>query len=71
MTVSIRLHANIIYVPNITPTPSSILRQLAYSQRLELPGPEVDPEGWRTLPSATVAGRLSGEQSVKFDCAVS
>ncbi|KAH9482506.1 hypothetical protein JR316_0004606 [Psilocybe cubensis] len=66
-----KLHATIIYVPDIKPTPSSILRQLAYSQQLQLPGPDVDPVGWHSMPPVTVSGRLSGRKSVKFDCTLS
>lgn len=66
-----RLQADISYIPNITPPPSSILRQLSYGDNLTIPGPEVDPIGWFTLPPVTMRGKVFGERNVKFQCTVS
>lgn len=66
-----KLHANVVYVPDITPAPSSLLRHVAYVQNLIAPRPEVDPSGWHTLSPATVKGRLSAERKVKLQCTLS
>ena len=66
-----RLHANVVYVPDITPAPSSLLRQVAYGQNMIVPRPDVDPSGWHALPPTTIKGRLSSERKVKLQCTVS
>ncbi|KAJ3501070.1 hypothetical protein NLJ89_g9505 [Agrocybe chaxingu] len=66
-----KLLVNIVYVPDITPPPSSVLRQLAYGENMGLPGPEVDPIGWHTLPPALVRGKLFNERNVKLQCTLS
>ena len=40
------------------PAPSSPLRQNAYLEGTLLPGPDRDPDGWVTLPSVVVRGKL-------------
>ncbi|CAA7259913.1 unnamed protein product [Cyclocybe aegerita] len=66
-----KLLVNIVYVPDVTPPPSSVLRQLAYGENMGLPGPEVDPIGWHTLPPALVRGKLFNERNVKLQCTLS
>ncbi|KAJ7455297.1 hypothetical protein B0H11DRAFT_2161071 [Mycena galericulata] len=46
------------YIPNIRPDPPSVLRQLAYRENSLLPGPEVDPAGWKTSTTAVVRGTV-------------
>ncbi|KAF4619752.1 hypothetical protein D9613_004949 [Agrocybe pediades] len=66
-----KLQVDVSYVPDITPSPSSILRQLSYGENLAIPGPEVDPAGWSVLPPVTMRGKLFGERNVKFQCTLS
>ncbi|KAJ3872795.1 hypothetical protein F5051DRAFT_444863 [Lentinula edodes] len=47
-----------IYTPTRKPEPPSPLRQLAYQENSPLLGPQADPKGWYTLPSAKVYGTL-------------
>ncbi|KAJ4494744.1 hypothetical protein C8J55DRAFT_497540 [Lentinula edodes] len=47
-----------IYTPTTKPEPPSPLRQLAYQENSPLLGPQADPKGWYTLPSAKVYGTL-------------
>ena len=60
-----------IYLPEVTPAPSSSLRQLAYAENMGMAGPDVDPEGWHALPSVTVRGTIFRERSIKLHCTVS
>ncbi|KAJ3830104.1 hypothetical protein EV361DRAFT_923544 [Lentinula raphanica] len=46
------------YVPASKPDPPSELRQLAYQENSPLLGPQADPNGWYTLPSAQIYGTL-------------
>ncbi|KAF8969354.1 hypothetical protein BDZ97DRAFT_238363 [Flammula alnicola] len=66
-----KLHTHVIYIPDITPAPASLFRQLAYGENMRVPGPEVDPLGWHTIPPAIVRGRLFAERNVKLQCALS
>jgi len=66
-----RLQAGIVYVPEITPPPASLLRQVAYSQAVRIPGPAADPLGWHELSPATdIFGKLSNGKSAKMQCSV-
>lgn len=71
LVVSCRLHAPVIYLPEITPAPSSGLRQLAYAENMGMAGPNVDPEGWHELPTVTMRGTIFRERSIKLHCTVS
>ncbi|KAJ7285159.1 hypothetical protein C8J57DRAFT_1290587 [Mycena rebaudengoi] len=44
------------YIPSIRPDAPSLLRALAYRDNSILPGPDVDPEGWKTSSMAVVRG---------------
>jgi hypothetical protein len=66
-----KLQVNIVYVPDAVPDPCSDLRQLAYIENSQLYGPEADPEGWYTLPAASIRGRLFTERNVKLRCSLS
>ncbi|KAJ7650108.1 hypothetical protein FB45DRAFT_886947 [Roridomyces roridus] len=54
-----RLSTVINYMPVSRPGPPSGLRQLAYQQHVPLPGPDSDPEGWRTSHFVKTQGRLT------------
>ncbi|KAF4571281.1 hypothetical protein EYR36_008610 [Pleurotus pulmonarius] len=57
------------YVPNSKPESPSMLRQLAYEEGCPtIPGPDVDPEGWRTLPTVPVAGTLFNSRQLEARC---
>ncbi|KAI0690121.1 hypothetical protein BC835DRAFT_1418035 [Cytidiella melzeri] len=52
------------YVPLIEPPPPFPLRQRAYEAKAPIPAPDVDSEGWHSLPSASFKGKISGSRSV-------
>lgn len=66
-----RLGTNLGYTPVIRPSAPSALRQLAYEQNTPIPGPEVDPEGWASLPAVTIHGKAFGHHKVEVDYTVS
>ena len=53
-----RLNVEVIYVPDSTPDPFSLLCEAAYSRNATTPGPEEDPDGWFTLSHANIHGKL-------------
>ena len=58
-------------MPEITPPPASLLRQVAYSQAVRIPGPAADPLGWYELsPAANIFGKLSNGKPAKLQCSV-
>ena len=59
------------YTPEIIPGPASALRQNAYLEGTLLPGPGRDPDGWFTLPSVVVSGKLQVAHSpIDVQCTV-
>ncbi|KAK7016287.1 hypothetical protein R3P38DRAFT_3203434 [Favolaschia claudopus] len=69
---TLRLNTVVHYIPFSRPTPSSGLRQLAYSQHTALLGPESDPEGWYNTSSFRTKGKLlSSTQTVEAICKLS
>jgi hypothetical protein len=68
---SSRLKTAFGYVPNTRPDPPSLLRQLAYEEGSALPGPEVDPKGWKTLGPFVSRGVLSPNHAVGIKYTVS
>ncbi|KAF8806268.1 hypothetical protein BYT27DRAFT_7339440 [Phlegmacium glaucopus] len=67
-----KLNVEIVYVPDITPEPFSLLREAAYRENTRLQGPDDDPEGWFTLPHANIHGKLfSSDQHAHLRCTVS
>lgn len=66
-----RIDTAFAYVPRIKPEPSSLPRQLAYTERSPLPGPESDREGWKTLMPVIVGGVLLPNHPVNIQCTVS
>ncbi|KAI0085167.1 hypothetical protein BDY19DRAFT_897145 [Irpex rosettiformis] len=52
------------YMPVIQPSSPSVLRQDAYALQAPLPPPDVDPEGWHSLPSVTFEGKLFGDRMI-------
>ncbi|KAJ7761955.1 hypothetical protein DFH07DRAFT_739629 [Mycena maculata] len=59
------------YIPNIRPDPPSVLRQLAYRENSMLPGPEVDPVGWKTSPTSVIRGTVFKTRQVAVHCILS
>jgi len=53
-----KLKTTLTYIPRIIPPQPSPLRQNAYIEGTLLPGPARDPDGWVTLPSVVVRGKL-------------
>ncbi|KAJ7476130.1 hypothetical protein FB451DRAFT_1245905 [Mycena latifolia] len=66
-----KLQTMFVYVPALRPDPPSRLRQLAYRQNGPIPGPDVDPEGWHTLPRASITGTVFNTRRVKIKCHLS
>ncbi|KAI0833624.1 hypothetical protein BC628DRAFT_1308762 [Trametes gibbosa] len=64
------LATTFVYVPMTRAEPPSPLRQLAYREGSALVGPEGDPDGWKVLPSVTVAGTIFGARPVELQCTV-
>ncbi|KAJ7808186.1 hypothetical protein B0H14DRAFT_2870976 [Mycena olivaceomarginata] len=65
------LQTMFVYVPAIRPDPPSRSRQLAYRQNGPIPGPDLDPEGWHTLRTASVTGTVFNARRVKIQCVLS
>ncbi|KAF7316680.1 hypothetical protein HMN09_00400900 [Mycena chlorophos] len=59
------------YIPGIRPDPPSLLRQLAYREHAELPGPEVDPLGWFGSTTAVVRGSVFKTRQAAIHCMLS
>ncbi|KAJ7678977.1 hypothetical protein DFH06DRAFT_974169 [Mycena polygramma] len=59
------------YIPSTRPDPPSALRQLAYRENSILPGPEVDPAGWRTSSTAVVRGTIFKTRQAAVHCMLS
>lgn len=64
-----RLQTSLIYIPTTRPDPPSLLRQLAYQENTPLLGPEVDPEGWKSVPFH-IRGTIFNTRRVEADCTV-
>lgn len=47
-----------------------MLRQLAYQQKCAVPGPDIDPQGWKSLKSVSVSGIMSKSRKVEAACKV-
>jgi hypothetical protein len=59
-----------VYVALAKPGPPSLLRQLAYQENSPLAGPDVDPEGWKTLETVTIQGKIFDTRVVTVKCSV-
>ncbi|KAJ7364223.1 hypothetical protein DFH08DRAFT_682227 [Mycena albidolilacea] len=59
------------YIPATRPDPPSLLRQLAYREGSILPGPEVDPAGWKTSSTAVVRGTIFKSRQAAVHCMLS
>ncbi|KAF7312490.1 hypothetical protein MIND_00262700 [Mycena indigotica] len=66
-----KLQTMFVYVPAIRPEPPSQLRQMAYRQNGPLPGPDLDPEGWYTLPPTCISGKVFGNRRVVIQSVLS
>lgn len=66
-----RIDTAFAYVPYTKPESPSLLRQLAYTERCPLPGPEADPGGWKTFVPVVARGTLLPDHPVNVECTVS
>lgn len=57
-------------MPEIIPPPASLLRQVAYSRAVRIPGPAADPLGWHEVSPAVMFGKLPSGKAVKLQCLV-
>ncbi|KZT38175.1 hypothetical protein SISSUDRAFT_1047405 [Sistotremastrum suecicum HHB10207 ss-3] len=62
---------NVGVLPIEQPSPPSPLRELAYSEGKEPPGPDADPEGWHTLAPVKIAGQLYHNEVVEITAVLS
>ncbi|EIN05480.1 hypothetical protein PUNSTDRAFT_145902 [Punctularia strigosozonata HHB-11173 SS5] len=65
------LNVPILYLPITHQEAPSPLRELANLGHMPLLGVEGDPEGWRSLPPATVRGRAFGRRDIGVECMLS
>ncbi|KIY66486.1 hypothetical protein CYLTODRAFT_377683 [Cylindrobasidium torrendii FP15055 ss-10] len=66
--VSSSIRTVVAYMPRSRPPPPSELRSLAYNESTSIPGPDVDPDGWRTLPPCTFYGKTGENAQLKVKC---
>ncbi|KAJ6576649.1 hypothetical protein DFH09DRAFT_1149928 [Mycena vulgaris] len=66
-----RIKTRFGYIPSIRPDAPSVLRQLAYRENSILPGPEVDPAGWKTSTTAVVRGTVFKTRQAAVHCVLS
>ena len=66
----LRLTIPIDYYPTSTPDAPSFLRRLAYEEKSALLGPDVDPEGWTTMPTTEFEGVAFRKRNVMVQCSV-
>ncbi|KAI3604989.1 hypothetical protein WG66_001905 [Moniliophthora roreri] len=59
------------YVRCSIPEPSSALRQLAYEERIPIPDPGVDVEGWKSLPAIAVHGLIAQSRPAEVQVTLS
>lgn len=67
----VRLQTKLTYIALEQPEPPSLLRQLSYQENTPVLGPDVDPQGWKTLPTVVVSGTVFGDHRVDISCTVS
>ncbi|KAJ7726539.1 hypothetical protein B0H16DRAFT_1592562 [Mycena metata] len=65
------LQTMFVYVPALRPGPPSMLRQLAYQENMHIPGPDIDGDGWETLPAVTVKGTVFNDRAIEVQCVLS
>ncbi|KAG6812365.1 hypothetical protein H0H92_003176 [Tricholoma furcatifolium] len=70
-TASIQIKTAFGYVPSTRPGQASMLRQIAYQQGTSLPGPNADPEGWKTLRPVSARAVMYRSQKVEVQCQLS
>jgi hypothetical protein len=66
-----QLHTILAYVPSTKPSSPSLLRQLAYQEHSLSPGPEFDPDGWKTLQPVVIRGSIFNARHVTAKCRLS
>ena len=58
-------------MPLSVPDEPSPLRQQAYAEGGPILGPEIDPDGWKTVADVDLKGTLFKSRSVSVSCSVS
>jgi len=66
-----KLGTLLLYVPCIKPEPPSALRQLAYQEGSPILGPDIDPDGWKTLKPTFINGTIFRDRSIDAKCTLS
>lgn len=59
------------YLSGGKPSPFSTLRQLAYESNTTIPGPDVDPQGWKTFQPTVMRGCIFKNRDTEVLCTVS
>ncbi|KAJ7779266.1 hypothetical protein B0H16DRAFT_809918 [Mycena metata] len=62
--------AHFTYFSMQRPNRASTLREVAYRNHSNLPGPSLDPGGWHTLQPVQICGTIFGARSVDAKCTV-
>ncbi|KAF9267952.1 hypothetical protein L218DRAFT_654615 [Marasmius fiardii PR-910] len=65
------LSTTFVYIPATRPAPPSPLRQLSYQELSPVLGPDIDPEGWTTLPPVKINGKLFNNRNIEVVCDLS
>lgn len=65
------LSTTFVYIPATRPAPPSPLRQLSYQEFSPVLGPDIDPEGWTTLPPVKIQGKLFNNRNIEVVCDLS
>jgi hypothetical protein len=66
-----RINTPFAYIPHTKPEPLSLLRQAAYRENSLLPGPDADPEGWKTTQTVVTRGTLFTTRYLMVKCKLS
>ncbi|KAJ7769685.1 hypothetical protein DFH07DRAFT_735972 [Mycena maculata] len=65
-----RLIVPFAYFTMQQPGPPSPMRQLAYQNNTDIPGPHLDSDGWHALEPVQIRGAIFGERAVDAKCTV-
>ncbi|KLO17422.1 hypothetical protein SCHPADRAFT_937117 [Schizopora paradoxa] len=64
LSIDDNLKQNIGYTPLVKPPKPSALRLQAYKDKTPIPGPDADPEGWKSFPPVEIKGELFKAKNV-------
>ncbi|PPQ66184.1 hypothetical protein CVT24_000161 [Panaeolus cyanescens] len=62
-----KIKTSIVFIPKITPGPSSFMRAEAYAQASLLPSPLSDPEGWHASEPLNITGTTTSGRKVDVE----